>query len=307
MRIVRTDLAMEACGGASSNMRGVRIHTREEQGITQTTVHIDTPEAARQLMKSQGTFVTILCDQLPHAGSELRERVAFRLCSALKKLLPALGDVLVIGLGNRHVTADALGAQVVEGTLVTRHLKDNVPGDLRGRLRGVCAVAPGVLGVTGMETAEMVKGIVDRIHPCAVIAIDALAAMACERICTTVQVTDTGISPGSGVGNHRLGLTEDTLGVPVIAIGVPMVVYASTIARDALAILVEDICAPEEDHEAVLDSLSQQLSQGALGEMVVTPREIDELVSNIAQTLAMGINMALQPKLEAREIPILMH
>ncbi|MBQ8536956.1 MAG: GPR endopeptidase [Clostridia bacterium] len=307
MRTVRTDLAMESYSSNQHNTRGVRINTQEEQGIKQTTVYIDTLEAAQRLMKSCGVFVTILSDQLPHADCEMQKRMASQISRTLCKLLPQEGDVMVIGLGNRHVTADALGAKVVEGTLVTRHLKDNVNHELLGRLRGVCAVAPGVLGVTGMETAEVVKGLVERIHPCAIIAIDALAAMACERICTTIQITDTGISPGSGVGNHRLGLTKETLGVPVIAIGVPMVVYAATIAKDALAILSEEMLKGSEQHEAVLDALFDRLNRGQMGEMIVTPREIDELVQHIAQILAMGINMALQPRLNPAEIPMLMH
>lgn len=307
MRAVRTDLAMESAGNCGDMVAGVRLKTIEEDGIIQTTVFIESEDAARQLGKQCGTFVTICCDELPNAGPEVRSHVAEMLGRALETLLPKTGEILVVGLGNRHVTADALGAQVVECTLVTRHLKENIPTSLKNRLRGVCAIAPGVLGVTGMETAEMVRGIIERIKPSAVIAIDALAALESARICTTVQVTDTGISPGSGVGNHRLGLTKDTLGVPVIAIGVPMVVYAATIARDALAILVDDLELEDGGHEEALDALIEHISVRSLGDMVVTPREIDDLVKNIAQTLAMGINLALQPNLSESEIPILMH
>lgn len=307
MRGVRTDLAMESAGSCGDTLAGIRLQTIEEDGIIQTTVFIDTEEAAERMGKQRGTFITICCDELPHAGPEVRTHVADMLGHALEKLLPPNGEILVVGLGNRHVTADALGAQVVECTLVTRHLKENIPQSLKNRLRGVCAIAPGVLGVTGMETAEMVRGIIERVKPCAVVAIDALAALESARICTTVQVTDTGISPGSGVGNHRLGLTKETLGVPVIAIGVPMVVYAATIARDALAILVDDLNLDDGGHEEALDGLIEHISVRSLGDLVVTPREIDELVSNIAQTLALGINQALQPRLTKNEIPILMH
>lgn len=307
MRGVRTDLAMESAGTYGGDKSGIRIQNWEEGEISRTTVYIDTDEAACRLHKQRGTFVTILSDKLPNCGADLRHRVAELMSEALTAMLPAQGEVLVIGLGNRRVTADALGARVVEATLVTRHLRQNVPEDLKGRLRSVCAVAPGVLGVTGMETAEMVRGIVEHVKPAAVIAIDALAAMETARICTTVQITDTGISPGSGVGNHRLGLTCDTLGVPVIAIGVPMVVYASTIAKDALSILLRDLQMPSDDHMDAVDALTDKISANALGEMVVTPREVDELVNNLADVLAMGINLALQPKLSGEEIPILMH
>ncbi len=307
MRDVRTDLAMESAAAASGDKSGIRVDNWEEGSVSRTTVIIDTEEAACRLHKRRGTFVTIMSDELPKCGAELRKRVAQLLCDTLAGMLPESGEVLVIGLGNRHVTADALGAQVVENTLVTRHLQKNVPEALKGRLRSVCAVSPGVLGITGMETAEMVRGIVEHVRPCAVVAIDALAAMETARICTTVQITDTGISPGSGVGNHRLGLTEETLGVPVIAIGVPMVVYAATIARDALSILLHDLKMPSGEHMDAVDALADKIYAHSLGEMVVTPREVDELVGNLAQVLAMGINMALQPKLSGEEIPILMH
>lgn len=310
MRSVRTDLAMEAAGHYSDSISGLRIQTIEESGLSQTTVHIDSDEAAKKLGKNKGTFITICSSELPKAGAELRFKIALKLGVALESVLPKYGEVLVIGLGNRHVTADALGAEVVDYTLVTRHMQGSVPEDLKKRLRSVCAVAPGVLGVTGMETAEMVKGIVDRVKPCAVIAIDALAALDSNRIGTTIQVTNTGINPGSGVGNHRRALTFETLGVPVIAIGVPMVVYAATIARDALSILVSDLqlTGQESDEgEKALDALIDHISSSVLGELIVTPREIDNMVKNLAQTLAMGINFALQPKLSKEEIPILMN
>ncbi len=307
MRGVRTDLAMESAGRYDGDKSGIRVQNWEEGEISRTTVNIDTEEAACRLGKQRGAFVTICCDNLPKCGADTRQRVAELMSDALRDMLPGQGEILVIGLGNRRVTADALGTRVVESTLVTRHLRQNVPDDLKGRLRSVCAAAPGVLGVTGMETAEMVQGIVEHVKPTAVIAIDALAAMETARIGTTVQITNTGISPGSGVGNHRLGLTLDTLGIPVIAIGVPMVVYASTIAKDALSILLKELQMPFSDHTDAVDALTDRVSAHTLGEMVVTPREVDELLSNLAEVLSMGINMALQPKLSKEEIPILMH
>lgn len=310
MRSFRTDLAMEAAGRYQKDIQGVSVQTVEEPDISRTTVRIDTEDAARKLGKTRGTFISFCASELPRAGAEMRMKIATRIGEALTNLLPPSDEVLVIGLGNRHVTADALGAEVVDYTLVTRHMRGTVPEDLKARLRSVCAVAPGVLGVTGMETAEMVKGIVERVRPCAVIAIDALAALDTARIGTTVQITDTGINPGSGVGNHRRALTFETLGVPVIAIGVPMVVYAATIARDALTMLVNDLHLPDSEEvegERALDALIEHVSAGALGELVVTPREIDNMVKNLAQTLAMGINFALQPHLSKDEIPILMN
>ena len=229
------------------------------------------------------------------------------LAAEIGALLPPFGDVLVIGLGNRRITADALGSHVLESLLITRHMKDVTPDELTGRLRGVCAIAPGVLGVTGMETAEMVLGITQRVRPAAVIAIDALAARESGRICTTIQVTDTGIRPGSGVGNHRMEISRETLGVPVIAIGVPMVVYAAVIARDALSLLVRDMGLSEEEHAQAMDALVTKVTAEGLGELVVTPREVDEMVGRVAQIIALGINIALQKRLSEEEILLLSH
>ena len=186
-------------------------------------------------------------------------------------------------------------------------MKNVISDSIQGRLRGVCAVAPGVLGITGIETAEMVKGVVEHTRPAALIAIDALAAREANRICTTIQVTDTGILPGSGVGNHRLGITRETMGIPVIAIGVPMVVYASVIARDGLSMLLDDMGMDQEAHEPAIEALVKKISARELGDMVVTPREVDVLVGRVASIIAEGLNMALQPRLSEEEISLLTH
>ena len=164
-----------------------------------------------------------------------------------------------------------------------------------------------MLGVTGMETAEVVHGVVERVRPAAVIAVDALAARESSRIGTTIQVTDTGILPGSGVGNHRMGLTKESLGVPVIAIGVPMVVYAAVIARDALGLLLQDMGMAEGEHEQAMDAMIAKVIQQGMGEMVVTPREVDELVGRVARVLSDGLNFALQARLSEEEITALSH
>ena len=303
---IRTDLAMESreiAGGLS----GVATHSRRRGAMEEVHVRIETEEAARSLDKAQGNYITLTHPDLARCPAEERLDMARAVCEAVKGLLPSGGDLLVIGLGNRHMTADALGSRVVEGMLVTRHLKDIPEESLRGRLRGVCAVAPGVLGVTGMETAEVALGIVERVRPAAVIAIDALAARESSRICTTIQITDTGIRPGSGVGNHRAGLTKETLGVPVIAIGVPMVVYASVIARDALSLLLRDMDMNEDEHQQAMDGMVEQITRQGLGELVVTPREVDELVGRVSRLIADGLNLALQPDLSLEEIQYLSH
>ena len=221
--------------------------------------------------------------------------VAKEVGQMLRLLLPPKGDVLVLGLGNRRMTADALGDRVVSGILVTRHLRE-------GRLRGVCAMAPGVLGVTGVETAELARAMTERLHPSAVVVIDALAAMETSHICTTIQLTDTGISPGSGVGNHRAGITADRLHVPVIAVGVPMVVYASTIVRDALCRILS-----YENPEESAAAMARELAGNPPEDLVVTPRNIDELVQGIADMLALAVNTALQPECTMEELSYYLH
>ena len=289
----RTDLAMERAQD-SGNMGGVCMRNAQAGPFSICEIEIQSAEAAERLQKPAGRYITLETPPIHGLSAQERQTLAREMAERLAPLLPPFGDVLTVGLGNRHITSDALGSRVAEGVLVTRHLKDALPDSLRGRLRGVSALCPGVLGITGMETADMVRGAVEQTRPSAVIAIDALSARACGRIGTAIQITDTGILPGSGVGNHRAGLTRDTLGVPVVAIGVPTVVYSAVIVRDALAALRAE--HPEE--------LARQLTDQ---DMVVTPREIDQMVGELSQVLSTGINLALQPRMDANEIATLMN
>lgn len=307
MRGFRTDLAMERVGQENGRLDGVDVSTHEMGGVKRTRIVIETARAARLLGRPRGEYITLECGQLAHCGPDTRQLLIRLIAQAVRVMLPREGEILLVGLGNRNVTADALGTRVVERALVTRHLKETLAGEMQGKLRGVCAVAPGVLGLTGIETAEMCRGLVERIRPAAVIAVDALAAFESQRICTTIQIADTGIEPGSGVGNHRLGLTEDTLGVKVIAVGVPMVVYASTIARDAMARLMEEYGVLDGPSSPAADRLLSQVAEGVLGNMVVTPREIDELVLSVADLLGEGLNLALHPSLDAEILHTFLH
>ncbi len=307
MRGFRTDLAMESISGGSGQVEGVRVRTHQVGSVRHTRIRIDRDRAAEMLGRRKGEYITVECGDLPHCDQRTRELITRLVAMGVRGMLPETGEVLVVGLGNRNVTADALGTRVVERMLVTRHLHQAMAQELKGRLRGVSAIAPGVLGLTGIETAELCRGLVQHVKPSAVIAIDALAAYESERICTTVQITNTGIQPGSGVGNHRLGLTEETLGVKVIAVGVPMVVYASTIAHDAMSRLVDSYGAFEPGQEEAADRLLKQVAEGFLGEMVVTPREIDEMVVSVASLLSDGLNRALQPQLDTDTLHSYLH
>ncbi len=308
MRNFRSDLALESsalAGGA--DVSGVRMEQLRLGDLTETVVEIVDERGVAALDKPRGRYVTLESSQLHMPEPALKDITIDRLAQTLQGMLPELGSVLVIGLGNRHITADSLGPRVVDDVLVTRHMRENAPSNVKGRLRCVSALAPGVLGLTGIETAEVVQGIVEHTKPDAVIAVDALAAKETNRICTTMQIADTGIQPGSGVGNHRLGLNQETLGVPVIAVGVPMVVYAATIARDALELLMEDMDMSGDEHAEALDSMVDRVVARRLGDLVVTPREVDERVAQMAELLSIGINRALQPRLNKDELPALMH
>lgn len=227
--------------------------------------------------------------------------------------LPRNATVLIVGLGNWNVTPDALGPRAVEKIVVTRHLQEMLSPELKGGVRSTCAIAPGVLGITGMETAEIVHGIVGTIKPDAVIAIDALAAASSHRVITTVQLANTGIHPGSGVGNRRFGLTEQSLGVPVIAIGVPTVVHASTIAMDTINTLQQHASfaryfksmetLSDQDRQVIV----RQVLPEALGDLMVTPKEVDRLIADIASVIAGGINQAMHPNIDYENIHMYLH
>ncbi|MBQ4266400.1 MAG: GPR endopeptidase [Clostridia bacterium] len=298
MKAVWTDLALEARGGMP--VQGDRL----DNGIERTVVRIEDEKAAREIGRPVGTYVTLSCSQTMTIELKTRQALSRELAGSITAMLPdPVHSVLVAGLGNRSVTPDALGPRTVERVLVTRHMDGCLPQDISGRMTSVCAAAPGVLGVTGIETAEVLRGMTQHVRPDVVIAIDALAARSSQRICSTIQIADTGITPGSGVGNHRKALTKQTLGVPVIAVGVPMVVYASTIASDAMRDLIraDGACESEEDEERLSASVERVVSS-RLGDLIVTPREVDALAERMAGILAEGINLALHPLLAPQEI-----
>lgn len=295
MNLYRTDLAMERTLRHPAGISGVKVETTRHGQAETTYVRICSSQGAHLLGKPQGTYWTLTHPLLPTLTPEERMPLSDLIARELRRMLPDKGDILVLGLGNRNLTSDALGGKVVDGVLVTRHMPSS-------GLRSVCAFAPGVLGITGIETAEMVLGICERIHPAAVVVVDALAAMESSHICTTVQLTDTGIQPGSGVGNHRRAICRETLHIPVIALGIPMVVYASTIVRDALHRLLSG----EMDEESA-DHMATQLTNGITGEMVVTPRDIDTLVAGLSDMLALAINAALHDEYTLEELSHLLH
>ena len=276
----RTDLALEAqelwkeSAEETTNLSGVRARETRREGCAVTRVDILDGRGAAALGKPEGCYISLDLRELPRDSGGFA-RAAEALAGELAPLLPEEGSLLAVGLGNRAMTPDALGPLALEYLLVTRHLAAAPPFD---RFRPVAACAAGVLGRTGMESAETVEALVGQLRPAAVLVIDALAARRQERLCATVQLSDSGIVPGSGVGNHRHPLNRETLGVPVIAIGVPTVIDGATLAADLLE------SAGEEADGALLRRT---------GAVTVTPRDIDAQVRELAKVIGYGINRAV--------------
>ena len=278
-------------------------------------VRVVNEEGGKALGKPVGTYITMELPN-PNETEQKAYEEACRICAVeLTKLVgqKVNGTALVIGLGNRNITADALGPKTVDSVLVTRHLLEYMPEEIDSRLRSVCAISPGVLGVTGVETGEIVKGICDRVKPALVIAVDALCSRRMERINNTVQLTDTGVVPGAGIGNRRMAIDESSLGVPVIAIGVPTVIDAATIAGDTIDKIIENLKENAEENLPLYKMLSviaeedkygmiKQVLKPDYGDFVVTPKELDSVVENIAKVIANGINIALHEGITLQDI-----
>lgn len=302
MRIcgVATDLAIEAHDAlraqTGQEIPGVTVERRGFRDGKVTTVKITTEQGAQAMGKPPGTYITIEAPVLRITDPEAHTAVVRELAEALKGMIGVSeqGNVLVVGLGNWNATPDALGPRVANQTFVTRHVYHFAPEHIPEGTRVVSALSPGVLGITGIETAEIIKGVVEHVQPELVICIDALAAGSVERIASSIQVCDRGINPGSGIGGQSQGLTEETLGVTVISIGVPTVVHAAFIARDAIVKLYE-IHGRTPPQSAEMEGIIQQLLEPFGGHLMVTPKEIDDLIKNCARIIAGGISVALHP------------
>ena len=295
MRMRRTDLALEARelwqeqAGAVTALPGVEARDSLREGIPVNTVRVLDQRGASALGKPQGNYVTLTLEGLSSREEGIFPRSVRAVADELFGLLqtiPPSALVLVAGLGNRAITPDAIGPKVHRNTLVTRHLVRQMPEHF-GTLRPVASLAAEVMGTTGVESGELVRAVCEKLKPACVVAVDALASRSLKRLCRTVQISDTGITPGSGVGNHRMGLTQDTLGVPVIAVGVPTVVDGATLAADLMG--VEEL---------------PDLGEGR--DLLVTPKDIDSQVNDLAKVIGYGISMALQPGMTVEELELLL-
>ncbi|HHX51236.1 MAG TPA: GPR endopeptidase [Clostridia bacterium] len=311
------DLAVEAHdllrGDAQREVSGVvQEKTSFPHGST-TTIRIVNEQGEELMGRPKGTYITIESPELRKNNWEAHKNISQAFASSLRQLVANfhLGpeDVtLLVGLGNWNATPDALGPKVIGSVLVTRHLFHYAPDELSGGLRPVCAVAPGVLGITGIETAEIIKGIVEHVKPRLLIAIDALAAGNVDRIASTIQLADTGISPGSGIGNKRAGINQETMNIPVIAIGVPTVVNAITIAFELFnQTLQNNQQLANFLQEDTINQTVHQVLGSFGGNLTVTPKEIDELINNTARVIASGINQSLHVAINPGDYAMYLH
>ncbi len=297
---IRTDLALEETERFRADhveVHGVEIRERydKEKDVRTTVVRITTENGAKTMGKPQGTYITIEAPDLSVPDEDYHREISEELAHHVRELIDfgRQQSVLVVGLGNQDITADSLGPRAVGKLHMTRHVirEYGLKSDPHMKMHQISGIAPGVMAQTGMETLEIVQGIVSETKPDVVIAIDALAARSTARLNRTIQITDTGISPGSGVGNHREGLNEENLSVRVIGIGVPTVVDAATIVHDSMASLLEAL-EEEEQKEFLEEMISPKLYA-----MFVTPKDVDETVGYLSFTISEGLNLAFSDSL----------
>lgn len=291
----QTDLAVES-RGLFPGISGVKESKRGKDGVVMSVIDIETDEAAKKLHKPIGRYVTIECAAIANRDQKAFERTTQALERALHGLigntvLSGSETVLVLGLGNRFVTPDSLGPRTVEKLLVTRQIQKSAAELAPKNIPSVAAIAPGVLGVTGIETLETARGIVSELSPSAVICIDALASRQADRISTVIQLNDSGILPGAGVNNSREALDQDSLGVPVIALGVPTVVFASTIVMETM-IAINEKSGGGGDPDALFRLVDSTMRE-KFGEMIVTPKDVDVMIEDASRILANAINRTL--------------
>lgn len=280
----------------------------EDSNVKISNIRIKNKYGEELLGKKIGYYSTLELPKLTYYDVEMMDKISLIFGRVLKEFISMDSNktALVVGLGNWNVTSDSLGPKVISKLFVTRHLKEFMPQSIEDDISSVCAVSPGVLGTTGIETSEIVKSLVDKIKPDYVICVDSLAARKVSRLNTTIQVGSTGINPGAGVNNHRIPLNEETLGVPVIGIGIPTVVDSLTIVSDSVNSILDNIIGDIGNKyiEKKLIDINQRMKMIrktlslSMGEMIVTPKDVDAVIESMSKMIAMGINIALHPNLD---------
>ena len=318
---VRTDLAIESREMVREDQKrevpGVEVDVEEIKGMKITRVNIKEEIGQKIMGKPLGNYITFEIPKIREMEKQAQEEVAQEMAKELRDIVQDKitkdDTTLVVGLGNWNITPDALGPKVLSHLMVTRHLLEHIPDFVDEEVTPVCAIAPGVLGLTGIETSEIIRGVVERIKPKLVIAVDALASRRMERLNTTIQITDTGISPGSGVGNERKALNQETLGIPVIAIGIPTVVDATTLANDTIDLMLDAMIAQapkgKEFYNMLKDinreeklQLINEILHPYVGNLMVTPKEVDLIMDDISVVVANGLNIALHPGIDLEDV-----
>lgn len=321
---LRTDLAIEAREiyqeEKNKEIPGVAIDNEEIGDVIVTRVEVLDDRGAQIIGKPRGKYITLESASLRKADADFKDEMSKLLAKELKAILPKKDNIkaLVVGLGNWDVTPDALGPKVVSKVFVTRHLFKlyNKEGDVD--VSEVSAISPGVMGTTGLETSEVVKGIVENSRPDIVIVVDALASRKMERVNSTIQISTTGITPGSGLGNKRKALDEGNLGVPVIAIGVPTVVDAATLTSDTIERVIDAFSRQakvgsqfynmlKELKEEEKYDLIREVLEPYSANIIVTPKEVDEIIVNLSQIIANGINIAIHPGIDLKDVNRYIH
>lgn len=318
---IRTDLAIETKEMVDEDkdieIKGVKVdvENKDDIGMQITKVEIMDENGAKIMNKPIGNYITIECKSMKENDYDAHEEIIKALSEQLNSLIKIGADksVLVVGLGNSNITPDALGPKVVKDLLVTRHLFENIKDELDDSLRPLSAISPGVMGQTGIETSEIIRGVVDKTKPDLIIAVDALASRRTNRVNTTIQICDTGVSPGAGVGNRRLALNKEELGVDVIAIGVPTVVDAATLVNDTMDNLIDSMSAEAEQGSEIFNMLEKidkdekyklirEVLNPYVGDLFVTPKEVDSVVDRLSKIISNSINISVHPKLEKEDI-----
>lgn len=306
----RTDMAVERrdlykkANHIENEIDGVECEEENIDDIKITRVNITNNHGEEALQKPIGTYITIDVKKINNISTEKENKIvevlSKELSDVVNKHIKKEDEIMIVGLGNLYSTPDSLGSRVVNEIEITRHIKIYLPQYIDANTRSISAISPGVLGTTGIESAEIIKGIVDKVQPKMIIAIDSLCSKNISRINKSIQISDTGIVPGGGVGNARDELSEKTIGIPVIAIGVPTVVEMASITNDCLDLFIEDLQQKAESNE-VLNKLKdednyERIKQALLPNdynFIVTPKEIDDLIEAMKDIISQGINIAL--------------
>lgn len=315
---IYTDLALEVkelYSEEKEELSGVSVEEFVENNVKVTEVKVLDENGAKSMGKPIGTYITMEIPDFVHYDGETMDDTSKVVAKWLKPIVDMKKHktALVVGLGNWNVTPDAIGPRVISKTMITRHLKELVPDKIDEDITPVCGITPGVLGLTGIETAEIIKGITEKIKPDIVVAVDALAARKMHRVNKTIQISTTGISPGAGVGNTRKELNEKTIGVPVIAIGVPTVVHAATLANDTIDLAIDEMAKYATEGSEFYNMLKNmdknekyrminEILNPYVGNLMVTPKEVDVVIESMSKIIANAINISLQPALELEDI-----